>query len=258
MRRIKVVLCGCLGKMGLEVTKISKYYLDIEIVAGITKGLEQGKKFPIFNNFEDLSVDCDMVLDFSSPSCLDSILKFITERNISAVICTTGYNEFQMVKIEKASEIVPIFLSSNTSRGISVIAKLIPIAKKLLGEGYDVEIIEKHHNKKVDAPSGTAIMLAREVSEENTSYVYDRTNRKCKRDKNEIGIHTVRCGGIKGEHEIIFANEYETLVFKHSAHSRELFAYGALDAVRFMANTPPGMYTMNDLIDNNLTVRRFY
>ena len=251
MRKVNVLLCGCLGRMGLEVTKAAKDYIDIKIVAGVSKEYSMEKKFPIFECFDDVDVNCDMVLDFSHPSCIDSILKFITERNIPAVICTTGYDEFQMLKIKEASKDVPVFLACNTSKGINILAKIIKTAKKLLGKDYDVEIIEKHHNKKMDAPSGTALMFAHEVSDYSTEYVYDRSHRKSRRMKNEIGIHTVRCGGMSGEHEIIFANEYETLAFKHSTNSRKLFACGALDAVRFMVNMPPGMYDMQDLIKND-------
>ena len=251
MRKVNVLLCGCLGRMGLEVVETARECLGIEIVAGVSKECSMGKKFPIFKCFDDVNVNCDIVLDFSHPSCIDSILKFITERNIPAVICTTGYDEFQMLKIKEASKDVPVFLACNTARGINILAEIIKTAKNLLGKDYDVEIIEKHHNKKVDAPSGTALMFAREVSDYDTEYVYDRTRHKSRRMKNEIGIHTVRCGGMRGEHEIIFANEYETLVFKHSANSRRLFACGALDAVRFMVNMPPGMYNMQDLIKND-------
>lgn len=252
-----MILCGCLGRMGLEVIETAKDYVDIKIVAGIAKKeASMEKKFPIFKYFDDVNVNCDVVLDFSHPLCLDSILKFVTRRNIPAVICTTGYDEFHMLKIKEAAKIVPVFLSCNTSRGINILAEIIKTTKSLLGRDYDIEIIEKHHNKKADAPSGTALMLAREVSNENTKYVYDRTHYKSQRMKNEIGIHTVRCGGMKGEHEIIFANEYETLVFKHSANSRKLFAHGALEAVRFIVDMVPGMYNVRDLIkSNNLILR---
>ena len=247
VRKINMILCGCSGKMGLEVIETAKDYIDIEIVAGIAKEARMGKNFPIFGCFDDVNINCDVVLDFSHPSCLDSILKFVTRRNIPAVICTTGYDKFQMLKIKETAKIVPVFLSCNTSRGISVLRKIIKVARNLLGKDYDIEIIEKHHNKKVDAPSGTTLMLAQEVSNDNTEYVYDRTCCRSRRRQNEIGIHTVRCGGMRGEHEIIFANEHETLVLKHSANSRKLFACGALDAVRFMVDMMPGMYNMRDL-----------
>lgn len=256
MRKINIILCGCLGKMGLEVIETAGDCIDIEIVAGIAKVANMEKGFPIFKCFDDVDVNCDVVLDFSHPSCLDSILKFVTSKDIPAVICTTGYNEFQMLKIKEAAKIVPIFLACNTSKGISILAKVIKAMKNLLGKDYDIEIIEKHHNKKVDAPSGTALMFAREVSNENTEYVYDRTQYKSQRMRNEIGIHTVRCGGMRGEHEVIFANEHETLVFKHTANSRKLFAHGALDAVRFIVNMMPGMYNMQDLIKSNDLILR--
>lgn len=251
MRKINMILCGCLGRMGMEVIEAAKDCIDIRIVAGVAKEASMEKKFPIFKYFDDVNVNCDVVLDFSHPSCLDSILKFVISRNIPAVICATGHNEIQKLRMKEAAKIVPVFLSCNTSIGINILAKIIKTTKSLLGRDYDIEIIEKHHNKKLDAPSGTALMLAHEVSNDNTEYVYDRTRYKSQRMKNEIGIHTVRCGGMRGEHEIIFANEHETLVFKHITNSRKLFAYGALNAVRFIVNVIPGMYDMHDLIKSN-------
>ena len=255
MRRIDLVLCGCLGKMGMEVAKIAESAPDLRIVAGISKIETKEKRFPIFGCFDNLdkaNIKFDVILDFSHPSVLSQLLRFATDKNIPVVICTTGYSESQLAHIKQVSKIIPVFLSSNTSLGVNVLAETIRTIKRLLGRDFDIEIIEKHHNHKLDAPSGTALMLANEVAEKNTKYVYDRTNYRRARERNEIGIHTVRCGGINGEHEIIFANEYETLTLKHTANSRKVFAYGALNAVDFIINKPAGLYTMKDVlgIDN--------
>lgn len=248
MRRIKFILCGCLGRMGTEVSDMVRGYIDIEIVAGISKTKNKSGGYPIFRNFDDLaSIDCNSILDFSHPSCLDSLLRFATIKKLPTVICTTGYNDRQIFQIKEAAESIPIFFSSSTSLGLYAMLQAAKIAKKTLNRNYDIEIIEKHHNQKLDAPSGTALMIADEISNKDSEYVYDRTNRKFKRRKNEIGIHTVRCGGISGEHEIIFANEYETITFKHSSNSRKLFANGALDALRFIFGKVQGIYTMEDL-----------
>lgn len=246
-----MVLSGCLGRMGLEVTNFVKNYPDIEIIAGVARFEKKSKDFPIFNDFkylEKLRQKVGVILDFSHPACLEGLLEYAVYRKISLVICTTGYSELQILKIKEAAETVPVFFASNTSLGIAVLAKIIKIAKNTLGPKYDIEIIEKHHNKKIDAPSGTALMLAKEISDINSEYIYDRTHCKHIRKGNEIGIHTVRCGGISGEHEVLIAGKYETLILKHISHSRKLFAQGALDAVRFLINKPAGLYDMTDIM----------
>ena len=251
MKKINLVLCGCLGRMGMEFVEVAESALDLRIVAGISRIENKGREFPIFRCFDDLgklNINFDVILDFSHPSVLSQLLEFATDKSVPVVICTTGYSETQLAYIKQVSEIIPVFLSSNTSLGVNVLVEIIKIAKKLLGRGFDIEIIEKHHNHKLDAPSGTALMLADKISEKNTKYVYDRTSYRRARERNEIGIHTVRCGGINGEHEVIFASDYETLTLKHTANSRKVFAYGALSAINFIINKPAGFYTMKDVL----------
>lgn len=246
---VRIALCGCFGKMGKIVSEEVKKNPNMEIVAGIDRSNRKSDEFSVFRDATAINVDCDVILDFSHPSSLESLLSFAISHRIPLVLCTTGYSDNQVEKIHESSKKIPIFWSSNTSIGISVLIEISKIAKEILGKEFDIEIIEKHHNKKIDSPSGTALMIAESVSDENTEYVYDRTKSKNARKQNEIGIHSIRCGGIKGEHEIIFASEHEVLSFKHSADSREVFAKGALKAVLFIENMKPGLYNMKNLLN---------
>ena len=248
-KEISLSLCGCFGKMGKVVIEESKNFSDITISSGIDKSNRKSEFFPVFDSPKKIDCNCDVILDFSHPSSLDDLLEFSTKKSIPLVICTTGYSDDQINEIKKCSEISPIFFSSNTSLGINVMINIAKRAKKMLGSSFDVEIIEKHHNKKIDSPSGTALMIADSISDESTKYVFDRSSLKQKREKNEIGISSVRCGGIMGEHELLFASDNEILSIKHSVNSRKVFANGALEAVRFISNKEPGLYSMNDLIN---------
>lgn len=245
----KVCLCGCFGKMGKEVLKQSDEFADLEIVAGIDRQCRKSENFPVFRSAREIGVSCDVILDFSSPTSLDDLIYFSQKRGIALAICTTGYSEEQMKMIKDCSDNIPIFLSGNTSLGINVLIKISKLVKKLLGKDFDVEIIEKHHNKKVDAPSGTALMIARSLADDNTNFVFERTSRRKARERDEIGIHSVRCGGIKGEHEVIFASEDEVLSIRHVAESRKIFAKGALEAAIFVSKMKNGLYSMEDLLD---------
>lgn len=248
-KEIKLSLCGCFGRMGQIVIEEAKNFHDIKINSGIDRSGRKNELFPVFDCAENINNECDVILDFSHPSALESILNFSVKNKNSIVICTTGYNGCQLDIIKRFSDEIPIFLSSNTSIGISVLTNIAKIAKDILGEDFDIEIIEKHHNKKLDAPSGTALMIANAIADDSSEFVYERHSRRQKRSKNEIGIHSVRCGGIMGEHEIIFASENEYLNFKHCLNSRKVLAKGALEAVRFVFEKKPGLYSMNDLLE---------
>ncbi|MBO4414578.1 MAG: 4-hydroxy-tetrahydrodipicolinate reductase [Lachnospiraceae bacterium] len=247
----RIILSGCNGKMGHTVRNIIDETEGIEIVAGIDIS-EGDAKFPVFTNIGECNADADAIIDFSAPAALDGILKLAVENSIPAVLCATGYNESQLGQIEEASKKVAILRSANMSLGINILAKLVAEAAQILADrGYDIEIVERHHNQKVDAPSGTALLLAdavNDVLDPKYEYVYDRSQRREKRPKKEIGISAVRGGSIVGDHEVIFAGLDEVIELKHSAYSKAVFAKGAVNAALFLANKPAGMYSMKDVI----------
>lgn len=245
-----IILCGCMGHMGKVITSIVKDRNDCRITAGVDISGES-TEFPIYKNIADVKESADVVVDFSHVSLLDSILDFSLSRMIPAVLCTTGYSAEQIEKIKKVSEKTALFYSRNMSLGINLLIELAKKATAVLGDQFDIEIIEKHHNQKIDAPSGTALMIADAVSSVRngeTTYTYDRHSQRKKRDKEEIGIHAVRGGTIVGEHELIFAGRQETLTISHSAQSKELFAVGAVNAALFMKDKTPGLYDMSAMI----------
>ncbi|MBR7133347.1 MAG: 4-hydroxy-tetrahydrodipicolinate reductase [Clostridia bacterium] len=247
---INVILCGSGGKMGAFVADAVSKDADLQIVAGVDK-FNNGQRFPVFDSFSSITADADVIIDFSNPALLDDLLKFACEKKIPAVLATTGYSEQQIAKIHSASKIIPIFFSFNMSLGVNLICSLAKKAASILGDGFDIEIIEKHHNQKLDAPSGTAIMLANAVNSEfddTKIYEYDRHSKRQKRSKSEIGIHSVRGGTIVGEHDVIFAGHDEVITISHSAQSREVFAVGAVRAAKFLSGKAPGMYDMNSIM----------
>ena len=247
----RIILSGCNGKMGHTVRSIIDETEGIEVAAGIDIS-EGDAKFPVFTNIGECNVDADAIIDFSAPAALEGILKLAVEKNIPAVLCATGYSGEQLEKINEASGKVAILRSANMSLGINILAKLVAEASQILAErGYDIEIVERHHNQKVDAPSGTALLLAdaaNSVLDPQYDYVYDRSQRREKRPKNEIGISAVRGGSIVGDHEVIFAGLDEVIELKHSAYSKAVFAKGAVNAALFLAGKPAGMYSMKDVI----------
>lgn len=248
----RIVLCGCNGKMGQAIVKAVSEREDCKIVAGVDIITNCGYDFPVFDDFSKIDVDADVIIDFSNPVTLDGLLKYALDNKKNAVICTTGYTKEQIAKIDEASKSIGIFRSGNMSIGINLLIDLVKKAKAILGDAFDVEIIEKHHNQKIDAPSGTALMIAdgiSEVAEKEPQYIYDRHSYRKKRDKNEIGIHTIRGGSIVGEHEVIFAGHDEVVSIKHQAQSKEVFAIGSINAAIFMNTVPAGAYDMNDLIN---------
>ncbi len=250
---IKAILVGASGKMGGNITSCAQNDSQIKIVAGIDK-FNSGRDYPIFNSFSDVNVDADIIIDFSHISLLDDILDYAKEKNMPVVLATTGYSEAQIEKIKEYSKIIPIFFTFNMSIGVNLLCSLAKKAAKILGDDFDIEIIEKHHNQKIDAPSGTAIMLANAINDElgdNLNYEYDRHSKRNKRPKNEIGIHSVRGGTIVGEHDVIYAGRDEVITLSHQALSKEVFAVGALRAAKFLSGKPAGLYDMNNIMDFN-------
>lgn len=248
---VNIILSGCNGRMGHVIRQIVENDPELSIVAGFD--ISQGDaQFPVFSNTADCDVEADAIVDFSSPNALDGVLGYAVSKNIPAVLCSTGYNEEQLNKIKDASLKVAILRSANMSLGINTVGKLIREAAKILAEnGYDIEIVERHHNQKVDAPSGTALLLADEINDElggEYEYVYDRSQRREKRPEKEIGISSVRGGSIVGDHEVIFAGLDEVIEIKHTAYSKAVFAKGALKAAKFLKGKGAGMYTMKDAV----------
>ena len=247
----RIILTGCCGKMGHVIQSIASSRNDCEIVAGVDVYDSKDCDFPVYSSINEVEQEADAVIDFSNPSLLDSILEYGKSTNTSLVIATTGYDDCQKKQIELASKECAVFFTYNYSMGVNLLASLAKKAVEVLGDGFDIEIIEKHHNQKIDAPSGTALMLADAINEEvdnRMKYEYDRHSKREKRTKNEIGIHAVRGGTIVGEHEIIFAGRDEIITLSHSARSKEIFAVGAVNAAVFMTGKECGMYDMSQLI----------
>ena len=247
----RILLSGACGKMGHVIQNIVAGRDDCEIVAGVDKYNDNKCDFPVYAHISDVTEDVDVVIDFSNPALLDDLLNYGNSKNIALVIATTGFDDCQKKKIEEASKKSPIFFTYNLSMGINLLANLAKKAVNVLGDDFDVEIVEQHHNQKIDAPSGTALMLADAIAEEfdkPMKYEYDRHSKREKRTKDEIGIHSVRGGTIVGEHEIIFAGRDEIITLSHSARSKEIFAVGAVNAAVYVAGKPAGLYDMSELI----------
>lgn len=244
-----IILNGCNSKMGAAVTKAVAERDDCRIVAGVDL-YGDNAEYKVYRSFSELDVKGDVVIDFSNPSVLDSMLSFAKDTKTPLIICTTGFSESQVAKLKEASKEVAVFYSGNMSLGINLIIELSKKAAAILGDTFDVEIIEKHHNQKIDAPSGTALMIADGISDvlADSQYVYDRHSYRKKRDKNEIGIHAVRGGTIVGEHEVIFAGHDEIFSLKHQALSKEVFAVGAVNAAVYLKGKESGMYDMGSLL----------
>ena len=247
-----IILRGCNGKMGRVVTQLVNEDENVAIVAGIDLSTDGQNTYPVFQSFSQCNIKADVIIDFSSPVNVRDMLDFAIDRGIGIVLCTTGFTKKDLELIEEASRLISILRSANMSMGINLITKLVKEAARVLAaSGFDIEIVEKHHNKKVDAPSGTALALADAINDalsNSYEYVYDRTDIRAPRQKNEIGISAVRGGTIVGEHEIIFAGSDEVIEIKHTAYSKAIFAKGAIQAAKFLNGKPAGMYTMNDVI----------
>lgn len=249
---VKLIMHGCNGKMGQVISKIVKEDPSVEIVAGIDAYLGIANEYPVFDSIEKCDIEADAVIDFSNAAAVDGVLDYCVAKQVPVVLCTTGLSEAQLNKVKETSKKVAVLKSANMSLGVNLLMKLLQDAAKVLAPaGFDIEIVEKHHNRKVDAPSGTALALADSVNDalENAYvYNYDRSQVRKKREKNEIGIVAVRGGTIVGEHEVIFAGEDEVIEFKHTAHSKAVFGKGAVEAGKFLKGKGPGLYDMKDVI----------
>lgn len=248
---VNFLMSGCNGRMGQAIAESVKERNDITLICGVDTYTERKNDFPVYPDFKGINEKVDVIIDFSNPSALDGLLEYAVSNNIPCVLCTTGYSDAQIESINKAAEKIAVFRSGNMSLGVNLLIELSKMASKVFGFDYDVEIVEKHHNKKIDAPSGTALMIAdgiASVRSDDPEYVYDRHSVRKKRDINEIGISSIRGGTIVGEHDVIFAGNNEVLTISHQAQSRSLFAVGAINAAVFLAGKGAGNYDMSDLL----------
>ena len=248
----RVIMHGCNGRMGQMISGLCTADPEIEIVAGVDTYTEQKNEYPVFASIDQCDVAADAIIDFSNASAVDGLLDYCEEKQIPVVLCSTGLSEEQLAKVDEASKKVAVLKSANMSLGINTLMSLLKQAVKVLAPaGFDVEIVEKHHNQKLDAPSGTALALADSINEavdNRYEYVYDRSDRRAKRDAKELGISAVRGGTIVGEHEVIFAGTDEVIEFKHTAYSRAVFGKGAIQAAKFLHGKAAGYYDMSDVI----------
>lgn len=245
-----ILLSGACGKMGKFVAACAADDENLKVIGGVDKA-ETLTDFPIFHSFSDVTVNADVIIDFSNVALLDSLLGYAIDKKIPLVIATTGYSDEQISKIHTAAKQIPVFFTFNMSLGVNLLCSLAKKAASVLGNDFDIEIVEKHHNQKIDAPSGTAIMLANTINKEfddRLNYEYDRHSKRQKRTRNEIGIHSIRGGTIVGEHDVIFAGHDEVITLSHSAASKEVFAAGALKAAKFICGKTAGLYDMNDVV----------
>ena len=248
----RVIMNGCNGKMGQCITGICKDDPEIAIVAGVDvyQGIEND--YPVFASIKECDVEADVIIDFSNANAVDELLDYCESKEMPVVLCTTGLSEKQIARVSKVSQSTAVLKSANMSLGINTLMELLRKAALVFAPaGFDMEIVEKHHNLKVDAPSGTALALADSMNdalENEYTYKYDRSQERIKRDKHEIGIAAVRGGTIVGEHEVIFAGQDEVIEFKHTAYSKAVFAKGAVEAAKFLKGKPAGYYGMADVI----------
>ncbi len=248
----KVIMHGCNGRMGQMIAGLCEKDPHIQIVAGVDMYTEAKNDFPVYASITECEIDADVVIDFSNAAAVDGLLDYCVEKKVPVVLCSTGLSEAQLSAVEEASRQVALLRSANMSLGINTLMELLKKAVQIFAPaGFDVEIVEKHHNQKLDAPSGTALALADSMNEAMDGaygYVYDRSKRRAKRDAKELGISAVRGGTIVGEHEVIFAGTDEVIEFKHTAYSRAVFGKGAIEAAKFLKGRPAGLYTMQDVI----------
>lgn len=249
----RIIMHGCNGRMGQFITRLAEKETDMEIVAGVDVSNHIQNEYPVFSSIADCDVEADVVIDFASAKAVDALLDYCVAKKLPCVLCTTGLSEEQLKKVKEASGEMAVLKSANMSMGINLLLKLLREAAPVLAAaGFDIEIVEKHHNQKLDAPSGTAVALADAVNgalNNAYEYVYDRSTRREVRPQKEIGISAVRGGTIVGDHDVIFAGTDEVITFSHRAYSREVFAKGALLAAKFLAGKPAGYYDMSDVIE---------
>ena len=248
----KIIMLGCNGRMGQMITDMVKQDDECPIVAGIDIVDNRDNGYPVYTKLADCDVEADAIIDFTSATDFESRMDYAVDKQIPIIECSTGLSEEQMDYLKKASEKVAVLKSANMSLGINLLMKLLKeAAVKLAGDGFDVEIVEKHHNQKLDAPSGTALALADSINEamdDRYEYIYDRSQVRQKRDKKELGISAVRGGTIVGEHEVIFAGTDEVITFKHTAYSRAVFAKGSITAAKYLKGKAAGLYDMSDVL----------
>lgn len=249
---VKVIMHGCNGKMGQTISNLIAADEEIEIAAGVDAFDEGKNPYPVSRSISECSAQADVVIDFSAAAAVDGLLDWCVEKKVPCVLCTTGLSQKQLEKVKAASEKVAVLKSANMSLGINMLLKLLKEAAGILAPaGFDIEIVEKHHNQKVDAPSGTALALADSINEEfdnSYQYVYDRSQVREKRQTKQIGISAVRGGTIVGDHDVIFAGADEVITFSHRAYSKAVFGKGAIQAAKFLAGKPAGMYDMGDVV----------
>lgn len=249
----KILMYGCNGYMGHVICDLIKDMDNAEVAAGVDVTAGDKREFPVFTSLDEVNVPVDVIIDFSAAPAVDAVLDYAAEHKISLVECTTGLSEEQLAHLKDASQKTAVLRSANMSLGINTLLKMVKTAAKVLGEaGFDIDIVEKHHRRKLDAPSGTALALAdsiNEASDGRYTYTFDRSQRRMQRPVDEIGISAVRGGTIVGEHEIIFAGTDEVIEFKHTAYSRAVFGKGAIEAALYLAGRPAGLYDMSDVID---------
>ncbi len=251
----KIIMHGCNGKMGHVISDLVMQDPNIRIVAGIDVNTQSFFDYPVYSDIFDCPIQADVIIDFSTAKAILPLLNYSKAKNIPVVLCTTGLSQAQIEMIHKSSQEVGILYSANMSLGVNLLLNLVKKAASVLSEAnFNIEIVEKHHNQKIDAPSGTALAFAYSINNalNNTyHYTYDRTQERKKRDTKEIGIHAIRGGTIVGEHSILFAGKDEVIELKHSAMSKEIFAVGAIKAAKFMRSKPSGLYDMQDVIDQD-------
>lgn len=249
---IKVVLSGCNGAMGRTITDAVGNFENLQIICGFDRESREAP-YPIVSDFNNIDETPDVIIDFSHPSVLSGELEYCVRHNVPVVLASTGYSAAQIEEIKSAAEKIPVFYTANMSLGVNLMNALCQQAAKILGDSFDIEIIEKHHNQKVDAPSGTALLLADGINaamDERYTYEFDRHSKRKKREKNEIGISAVRGGTIVGEHTVLFAGNNECIEIKHTAFSKTVFANGALNAATWLVDQPAGLYDMKNFLKN--------
>ncbi len=249
---VKMIMHGCNGRMGRTIEELAKDDAGIEIIAGIDAFGDIPHDFPVFKTLSDCDVKADVIVDFSNASAVDGLLDYCAANNLPVVLCSTGLSEEQLAKVKEISTKVAVLKSANMSVGINVLLKVLKdISPILAAAGFDIEIVEKHHNQKLDSPSGTALALADSINESMNNefdYTYDRSQRREKRPQKEIGISAVRGGTIVGDHDVIFAGKDEVVTLSHRAYSRAIFGKGAIEAAKYLAGKGPGLYDMSDVI----------
>lgn len=258
----RIILRGCNGKMGQAITHLlqmkkadeeTNASVSAKIVAGIDVGNERLNDYPVFTSYKDCDVEADVIIDFSSPNNIEEEFEYSKTNNIPIVLCTTGLSDNQDQMVKDLSKEVAILQAANMSIGVNMLIKIVKlVSMALVDSGFDIEIVEKHHNQKVDAPSGTALALANAIKDsldDDYHYIYDRSHKREKRESKEIGISAVRAGTIVGEHDVIFAGTDEVIELSHTAYSRNIFAKGAIQAALFLPGKVPGFYNMEDVLD---------